>query len=100
MSATSNYLLQHVPPALLSGLIHYAKEQQIPYQPWFQGISQDLDQIVQGNGFVSFQDICKVVTRALQDTQCAHLGLEIGRDKGLISMGMLGFAMVSSQNVV
>ncbi len=41
-----------------------------------------------------------MVTRALQDTQCAHLGLEIGRDKGLISMGMLGFAMVSSQNVV
>ncbi|WP_419225094.1 AraC family transcriptional regulator [Acinetobacter sp. A2] len=100
MSPTSNHLLQHVPPALLSGLIHYAKEQQLTYQHWFEGIALDVTQIDQGHGFISFQDICKVATRALQDTQCEHLGLEIGRDKGLISMGMLGFAMISSQNIV
>ena len=82
---------------LLSGLIHYAKEQELHYQHWFQNIALDLVQIDQGRGFISFQDICQVATCALQETQRPHLGLEIGRDKGLISMGMLGFAMISSQ---
>lgn len=88
-----------IPPALLSGLLHYAENQHIEYMHWMDGISLDIAQIKQGTGFISFQEICTVVRRALADLRDPALGVKVGITEGLMSMGILGFAMQSCQTL-
>ena len=88
-----------IPPMLLTSLIHYAEQQQWPYAHWFQDISLDLEQLRQGQGFVSFENICHVIQHALHDTPHKHLGLLLGSHEGQTSMGILGFAMQACKTV-
>lgn len=94
------FAVQHfISPVLLSSLIHYAEKNQIDFRPWFNDLNLNIQQIRQGDGFLPFQIICTVIQRAVDQHPHIPLGLLIGRDESLVSMGILGFAMQACQNV-
>lgn len=89
----------YIPPTLLAGLVHYAEQQQWDYHPWFQHSGVNINQIQQAHRYVSYAQLCHVIETALAATRQPHLGLNIGSSEGLISMGILGFAMQSCPTV-
>ena len=89
----------YVPPAILSGLIHFAEQHQLAYQHWFSRFNLDISQIRNLQCFVTFQQLCQVIKSAIEETSITSLGLHIGRSDGLISMGILGFAMQACKTV-
>ncbi len=89
----------YIPPALLSALIHYAEQESIPYEHWFNETKLDISQIRQINGYVNFQQLCQVIQSAIFESRQATLGLKLGCSEGLISMGILGFAMQACKTV-
>ena len=88
-----------MPPTLISGLIHYAEQHQLDYFPWFDGLDLCIDQLRQGEGFIDFQTISQIIQRAVEHHPKLPLGLLIGSNEALISMGILGFAMRSCKNI-
>jgi hypothetical protein len=83
----------------LAGLLHYAEQQHWDYSAWFQHSGVNINQIQQAHGYVSFTQLCHVIQNALASSQQPNLGLKIGSSEGLISMGILGFAMQSCKTV-
>lgn len=90
---------QYIPPTILASLIHYAEQQQWNYAAWFQHSGLDIVQIQQIQGVVRFSQLCDVVRQAMTAYQQPDLGLKLGSSEGLISMGILGFAMQSCKTV-
>lgn len=88
-----------MPPTLISGLIHYAEQHQLDYFPWFDGLDIRLDQLRQGEGFLDFKTISQIIQRAIKHDPKLSLGLLIGSNEALISMGILGFTMRSCKNI-
>ena len=102
MPKQSNYTVhtrQYIPPTILAGLLHYAEQQHWDYSAWFQHSGVNINQIQQAHGYVSFTQLCHVIQNALASSQQPNLGLKIGSSEGLISMGILGFAMQSCKTV-
>lgn len=102
MPKQSNYTVhtrQYIPPTILAGLLHYAEQQHSDYSAWFQHSGVNINQIQQAHGYVSFTQLCHVIQNALASSQQPNLGLKIGSSEGLISMGILGFAMQSCKTV-
>lgn len=102
MPKQSNYTVhtrQYIPPTILAGLLHYAEQQYWDYSTWFQHSDVNINQIQQAHGYVSFTQLCHVIQNALVSSQQPNLGLKIGSSEGLISMGILGFAMQSCKTV-
>jgi AraC-like DNA-binding protein len=89
----------YIPPMILTSLIHYAEQHQWQYTDWFTHQNLDLEQIRQGQGFVAFSELCRVIDLALNQTQQKHLGLLLGSSEGQISIGILGFAMQACKTV-
>ncbi len=69
------------------------------YSAWFQHSGVNINQIQQAHGYVSFTELCHVIQNALASSQQPNLGSKIGSSEGLISMGILGFAMQSCKTV-
>lgn len=90
---------QFIPATILASLIHYAEQQEWDYKKWFEDSGLDLDQVQQSNGFVRFSQMCDVIRKAITAYDQPDLGLKMGRSEGLISMGILGFAMQSCKTV-
>jgi AraC-like DNA-binding protein len=90
---------QFIPPTILASLIHYAEQQHWEYAVWFQDSGLDITQIQQTHGVVRFPQLCDVVRQAIAAYQQPDLGLKLGSSEGLISMGILGFAMQSCKTV-
>ena len=90
---------QFIPPTILASLIHYAEQQHWEYAVWFQDSGLDITQIRQTQGVVRFPQLCDVVRQAIAAYQQPDLGLKLGSSEGLISMGILGFAMQSCKTV-
>ena len=92
---------QHVflPPSILAGLIHFAEQHDLAYQHWFEAINLDSTRVRNTQNFVSFHQLCSVVEQAMKDISSSSLGLKIGSSEGLISMGILGFAMQACKTV-
>ena len=88
-----------IPPVILSGLIHYAEQNDLDYLSWFSDLNIPMDQLREGEGFLDFQSVCQVIERAIQQYPHHHLGLRIGSNEALISMGILGFTMQSCKTV-
>ena len=89
-----------MPPTLISGLIHYAEQHQLDYSSWFDGLDIHLNQLRQGEGFLDFQTISHIIQRAVEHHDPKlPLGLLIGSNEALISMGILGFTMRSCKNI-
>lgn len=91
---------QHfIPPTIISGLIHYAEQNQLEYLTWFDDLDISLDQLRKGDGFLDFQTISKIIQHAIEQCPLSNLGLRVGSDKALISIGILGFTMQSCKNI-
>jgi len=93
------HLQQFTPPTILTSLIHYAEQQHWDYAIWFQDSGLDITQIQQTQSVVRFSQLCDVVRQAISTYQQPDLGLKLGSSEGLISMGILGFAMQSCKTV-
>jgi hypothetical protein len=98
-SSDKNDQQQFIPPTILASLIHYAEQQQWDYAAWFQNSGLDIAQIQQTQAVVRFSQLCDVVGQAMTTYQQPNLGLKLGSSEGLISMGILGFAMQSCKTV-
>ena len=98
-SSDKNDQQQFIPPTILASLIHYAEQQQWDYAAWFQNSGLDIAQIQQTQAVVRFSQLCDVVGQAMTTYQQPDLGLKLGSSEGLISMGILGFAMQSCKTV-
>ena len=95
----TNAVQQFVPPTILASLIHYAEQQHWDYATWFNDSGLDIGQTQQTHGVVRFTQMCNVIRKAISVQQQPALGLKIGSSEGLISMGILGFAMQSCKTV-
>ncbi|MFV5192453.1 MULTISPECIES: AraC family transcriptional regulator [Acinetobacter] len=98
-SSDKNEQQQFILPTILASLIHYAEQQQWDYAAWFENSGLDAVQIQQTQGVVRFTQLCDVVRQAIAAYQQPDLGLKLGSSEGLISMGILGFAMQSCKTV-
>jgi AraC-like DNA-binding protein len=98
-SSDKNEQQQFILPTILASLIHYAEQQQWDYAAWFQDSGLDIAQIRQTQGVVRFTQLCDVIRQAIAAYQQPDLGLKLGSSEGLISMGILGFAMQSCKTV-
>lgn len=98
-SSDKNDQQQFIPPTILASLIHYAEQQQWDYAAWFQNSGLDIAPIQQTQAVVRFSQLCDVVGQAMTTYQQPNLGLKLGSSEGLISMGILGFAMQSCKTV-
>ncbi|RSN78776.1 AraC family transcriptional regulator [Acinetobacter haemolyticus] len=92
-------LQRFVPPTILASLIHYAEQKKWNYKQWFEASGLDFIQIQQTNHLIHFDQLCNVVRQAISTYQQPCLGLKLGSSEGLISMGILGFAMQSCKTV-
>ena len=89
----------YIPPMILTSLMHYAEQHDWQYTDWFLEQNLSIEQIYQGHGFITFSEICDVISLALKQTQQPHLGVLLGSSEGQISMGILGFAMQACKTV-
>jgi AraC-like DNA-binding protein len=92
------YTATTIPPNILVRLTGMAAEQGIDSSPWFAGLGLDSMQIAEPATHVSYRQARLVIGRALQSMGRASLGLQAGRDEKLGSFGLLGLAMMTSQN--
>lgn len=88
-----------IPPTILASLIHYAEQQHWDYAAWFQHAGLNIAQLQHTRSMVGFGQLCEVVRQAISTYQQPDLGLKLGSSEGLISMGILGFAMQSCKTV-
>ncbi|WHP05556.1 AraC family transcriptional regulator [Acinetobacter corruptisaponis] len=95
----TNAVQQFIPPTILASLIHYAEQQRWDYATWFKDSGLDIGQIQQTHSMIRFSQMCEVIRTAISVQQQPALGLKIGSSEGLISMGILGFAMQSCKTV-
>ncbi|WP_353162165.1 AraC family transcriptional regulator [Acinetobacter guillouiae] len=84
---------------ILGYLIQFAEHEQWDYKKWFEGSDLDIEKVRKTNNIANLQQICKVIHKAILIQQYPNLGLKIGMHTGLISMGILGFAMQSCKTV-
>ncbi len=84
---------------ILASLIKYAQKHGLNYKSWFIGSNLDLNQIQKTYNVIDFEKMCFIIKNALNDSQDSNLGLKVGMDAGLVSMGILGFAMQSCETV-
>lgn len=88
-----------IPTLVLVGLCDYAEARGLPAEPWFAGQGLSPPQAREAEAKVSFRQGSTVIRRALRSLPPGPIGLELGSRGGLVSFGMLGFAMVSCRTV-
>lgn len=88
-----------IPPIVVAGIIDFGNKHGLPAEHWIRGTGLSLQQIYQPQTLVSFRQTAMVIRRALRDFPNAPLGLKLGAQTGLVSFGMLGFAMMSCSNL-
>lgn len=88
-----------IPPIVVAGIIDFGNKQGLPAEHWIRGTGLSLQQIYQPQTLVSFRQTAMVIRRALRDFPDIPLGLRLGAQTGLVSFGMLGFAMMSCSNL-
>ena len=88
-----------IPPIVVAGIIDFGNKQGLSAEHWIRGTGLSLQQIYQPQTLVSFRQTAIVIRRALRDFPDSALGLRLGAQTGLVSFGMLGFAMMSCPNL-
>jgi len=87
-----------IPTLVLAGLVGHARAQGISPVAWFAGSGLTIEQVQQPETLVSYRQAAAIIRRALRTLPEDAVGLKLGSHEGLVSFGMLGFAMVSSRN--
>ena len=89
-----------IPPFVLTGLLDYVHAENSESENWLKGTGLTLEQFQQPDTLVSFRQITTVIRRILKALPPDDaVGLQLGSRGGLVSFGMLGFAMMSSRNL-
>lgn len=89
----------NIPTLLIAGLADHAHEKGLNTERWFAGQGLTIAHIRQSETMISFRQAAVIIRRALRALPSEPLGLHVGSRDALASFGMLGFAMLSSQNV-
>jgi AraC-like DNA-binding protein len=92
------YTAATIPPNILVRLTGMAAEQGVDSRSWFAGLGLDSAQIADPAIYVSYRQARVIISRALHSMGQPSLGLQAGRDEKLGSFGLLGLAMMTSQN--
>jgi AraC-like DNA-binding protein len=93
------YTQATIPPLILAGLMDYAHGKGFSPERWLVGTGLTPEQLQQSQTLVSFRQASTVVRRALRELPNDALGLLYGSREGVVSFGMLGFAMMSCRNL-
>jgi len=88
-----------IPTFIIAGLVEHAVTKGLNPESWFAGLGLTVAHIQQSEAMISFRQATTIICRAVRELPSEPLGLHVGSREALISFGMLGFAMLSSQNV-
>ncbi|MDP1540348.1 MAG: AraC family transcriptional regulator [Moraxellaceae bacterium] len=88
-----------IPTFVIAGLVDHAYSRGLEPEAWFAGQGLAVAQIQQSEALISFRQATTIIRRALRTLPTEPLGLHVGSREALTSFGMLGFAILSSQNV-
>lgn len=86
-----------IPTLVLAGLVDYARACGVAPEAWFAGTGLSVALVQQSETLVSFRQAATLIRRALRSLPADGVGLQLGSREGLVSFGMLGFAMMSSR---
>lgn len=86
-----------IPTLVLAGLVDYAQVRGVAPEAWFAGTGLSVALVQQPETLVSYRQAATLIRRALRALSADAVGLQLGSREGLVSFGMLGFAMLSSR---
>lgn len=88
-----------IPTFVIAGLVDHAYAKGLDPAVWFTGLGLTVAHVQQSEALISFRQATTIIRRALRALPSEPLGLHVGSRDALVSFGMLGFAMLSSQTV-
>lgn len=88
-----------IPPFVIAGLVDHAYSRGFEPEAWFAGQGLAVAQTQQSETLISFRQAATIIRRALHALPAEPLGLHVGSREALTSFGILGLAILSSQNV-
>ncbi|WP_445115315.1 AraC family transcriptional regulator [Acinetobacter sp. WZC-1] len=88
-----------IPPLVIAGVIDYGNKNNMFPERWIMGTGLTMHQLYLPDTLISFRQAAIIIRRALREFPKSALGLHLGYQTGLVSFGMLGFAMLSCRNM-
>lgn len=93
------YTAANIPASTLAGLVQHADQHGYDAGRWFNGTGVQARQTADPDARLSFRQVVRIVSRALETCGDTGLGLAVGSLTTVTGLGVLGFSLMSSRNM-
>ncbi len=93
------YSVANIPASTLGGLIDFANARSLNAERWFTGSGIKASQTADPDARLSFRQVVRIVSRALDGCGERALGLAVGSQTTVPGLGMLGFSLMTSRDM-